>query len=319
MCVAGLTHTTDGLPNEKPEVVELVALSASYAHHLFMQILDGKNHAGGRYERFIRNQILDLLNGDETRWGMLNWPAIPNLNLPSTAQCEAANSAFIVRLRAFVDGFIQTGIDSSGVETPSSRRVRASVDESPIMTVSADETPVVIFDEIYESWRRNQPRPLLNGDGTTAVGAGQPRWENQAPELYACDMATYYFQELLASQYWSCIGKCANPVCKRYFLRKRNRKTAIKRGSYCGNCKLIGGAERTRLSRARAKQEMVQVAAQAWQEWDTRKRRTDRAAWVANSINRVFGKTRLIRPKWVNQNHEAIETFLNHERLTPLK
>ena len=159
-----------------------------------MQVLDGKNHAGGRYERFIRDMILDLLNGEQTRWGLLNWPPIPNLNLPSASQREAADSAFITRLRAFVDGFIQTGFDSSGIETPSSRRVRASVDEAPIMTVSADEAPVVIFDEIYESWRRNQPRPLLNGDGTLAVGVGQPRWENQAPELYARDMATYYFQ-----------------------------------------------------------------------------------------------------------------------------
>ena len=123
-----------------------------------MQILDGKNHAGGRYERFIEDMVLDLLNGEEIPWGILNRP-IPGLNLPSASQCEAANSAFITRLRAFVDGFIQTGIDSSGIETPSSRRVRASVDESPIMTVSADETPVVIFDEIYESFRRNVPRP----------------------------------------------------------------------------------------------------------------------------------------------------------------
>jgi hypothetical protein len=76
------------------------------------------------------------------------------------------------------DGFLQTGLDSSGIEKPSSRRVRASVDEAPIMTVSADEAPVVIFDEIYESWRRNQPRPLLNGDGTMAIGVNQPRWEN---------------------------------------------------------------------------------------------------------------------------------------------
>ena len=156
-----------------------------------MQILDGKNHAGGSYERFIRDMILDLLNGEETRWGILAWPPIPELKLPSASECEAANSAFITRLRAFVDGFIQSGIDTSGIETPSSRRVRAAVDESPIMTVSADETPVVIFDEIYESWRRNQPRPLLNGDGTMAVGVNQPRWENQAPELYARDMATY--------------------------------------------------------------------------------------------------------------------------------
>jgi hypothetical protein len=95
-----------------------------------MQILDGKNHAGGRYERFIRDMILDLLNGEETRWGVLNWPPIPSLKLPGASQCEAASLAFIIRLRAFVDGFIQTGIDSSGIETPSSRRVRASVASS---------------------------------------------------------------------------------------------------------------------------------------------------------------------------------------------
>jgi hypothetical protein len=133
------------------------------------------------------------------------------------------------------------------------------VDEPPILTVSAEETPVPIF------------------------------------------------------------GKGANGVCKRYFLRKRQRKTAIKRGSYCSSCKLIGGAERTRLSRERAKREMLQVAAQAWQEWGTRRSRTDRAAWVANRINRVFGKTRFICPKWVNQNSEAIETFFDHEQLTTPK
>jgi hypothetical protein len=275
-----------------------------------MEILDGKNHAGGLYERFILDMILALLNGEETRWGILNWPLIPGLNPPSASQREAANAAFIARLRAFVDGFIQTGIDSGGIDTPSSRRVRASVDESPIMTVSADEATVVIFDEIYESWRRNLPRPLLNGDGTMAIGVNQPRWENQDPKLYARDMATYYFQELLSSPFWSRIGKCANSDCKRYFLRKRRRKTAIKRGSYCGSCKLIGGAERTRFSRERAKREMLQVAAQAWQEWGTRRRRTDRAAWVANRINGVFGPTRFIRPKWVNQNSKAIEAFL---------
>jgi hypothetical protein len=81
----------------------------------------------------------------------LTWPPIPDLKLPSESLCEVANLAFIIRLRAFVDGFIRTGIDGSGIETPSSRRVRASVDEPAIMTVSTDETPVVIFDEIYDS------------------------------------------------------------------------------------------------------------------------------------------------------------------------
>lgn len=280
-----------------------------------VQILDGKNHAGGRYERFFRDLIIDLLNGDEPRWSVLAWPRIPELNLPCESECEAASAAFFIRLRAFVDGFLQTGIDSSGIETPSSRRVRASADEAPIMTVSADEAPVVIFDEIYESWRRNQPRPLLNGDGTMAIGVNQPRWGNQDSNQFARDTATYYFQELLSSPVWTRIGKCANPTCKRYFLRKRQRKTAIKRGSYCGSCKLIGAAERTRLSRERLKKEMLRVAAEAWREWGTRARRTDRAAWVANRVNQAFGKTRFIRPKWVNQNRDAIQTFFGQERV----
>jgi hypothetical protein len=99
-----------------------------------VQILDGKNHSGGAYERFFRDLILDFLNGEETHWGLLALPQIPELNLPSESECEAASVAFFIRLRAFVDGFLQTGIDSSGIETPSSRRVRASVDEAPIIT-----------------------------------------------------------------------------------------------------------------------------------------------------------------------------------------
>ena len=71
MCTARLIHTANVLSDGKPKGVELVALKVIYAHHLFMQVLDGKNHAGGRYERFIRDMILDLLNGEETRWGVL--------------------------------------------------------------------------------------------------------------------------------------------------------------------------------------------------------------------------------------------------------
>jgi hypothetical protein len=280
-----------------------------------MQIYDGKNHAGGRYERFFREWIIDLLNRDDPRWSPLAWPRVPELNLPSESECEAASAAFFIRLRAFVDGFLQTGIDNNGIETPSSRRVRASVDEAPIMTISADEDPVVIFDEIQASWLRNQPRPLLNGDGTMAIGVNQPRWQNQDPKLYARDMATHYFQELLESPLSTLIGKCANPTCKRYFLRKRQRKTAIKRGCYCGSCKLIGGAERTRLSREQLKQGMLRVAARAWLEWGARVRRIDRALWVANHVNKAFGKTRYIHRKWVNQNLGEIERYCNSEQL----
>ena len=63
---------------------------------------------------------------------------------------------------------------------------------------------------------------------------------------------------------------------------------------------------------------MLKVAAQASQEWGIRERRTDRAAWVANKVNKVFGKTRFIWPKWVNQNREAIDALVGQEQLVTL-
>jgi hypothetical protein len=71
-----------------------------------VQILDGKNHAGGHYERLFRDLILEFLNGEATHWGVLSWPRIPELNLPSESECEAASVAFFIRLRAFVNGFL---------------------------------------------------------------------------------------------------------------------------------------------------------------------------------------------------------------------
>lgn len=52
---------------------------------------------------------------------------------------------------------------------------------------------------------------------------------------------------------------------------------------------------------------MLKVAASAWQEWDDSKRRTARAVWVAKKVNKVFGKSRFIAPKWVNQDRKMIE------------
>jgi hypothetical protein len=70
ICVAQSVHTPHALLPGGLKVVELVAISIFYAHHLYVQILDGKNHTGGRYERFFRDLILDLLNGEETHWGV---------------------------------------------------------------------------------------------------------------------------------------------------------------------------------------------------------------------------------------------------------
>ena len=55
------------------------------------------------------------------------------------------------------------------------------------------------------------------------------------------------------------------------------------------------------------------------QEAATRGRRTDRTVWVAHHVNNVFWKLRLIRPKWVNQNREAIAAFIGQEQVSKLR
>lgn len=261
-----------------------------------MQILDGKNHKGG-YDKLFQELIVALLNCEWRNWGVLSWTH-PEKR-PTAEQFDRATEIFHAELRGLVDQFIQTGTDSDGVETPTNRRVRAAVNEPPIP----------IFDALYEWFTRNQPRPALNSDGTIFILAGQPMYTDQSPEQYGHDMAVYYFQELLASPLWSRIGRCANPTCARYFMRQRQRKTAIKRGSYCGKCSLVGAAERTRRSREKRKSAMLEVAAQAWKDSTNRRLRMDRATWIAKRVNRVFGKVQFVRSKWVNQNRKAIEAL----------
>ena len=67
------------------------------------------------------------------------------------------------------------------------------------------------------------------------------------------------------------------------------------------------------MSRERLKQQMLRVAAGGWRERGERERRSDRAAWVANRVNKRFGEIRFIQPKWVNQNRDVIEMFLKSE------
>jgi hypothetical protein len=262
-----------------------------------MQVLDGKNHCGGVWEKFFEELIVALLNGTWKHWGVLEWA---NLEQPLTeAEMMAATAIFQTQLRDLVDAFIQTGIDSNGIETPPRRRVRASVDERPIP----------IFDVIYEWFVRNKPIPALNNDGTIAILAVQPKVAGATHEQYARDMAVYHFQELLTSALWSRIGKCANPACRRYFLRQRKRTAPIKRGAYCGTCKLVGAAERTRQSRDKRKLAMLETAAQAWNAYSNRHLRMDRAAWIATEVNKKYGKLQFVHPKWVNQNLAQIEAI----------
>lgn len=246
-----------------------------------MQILDGKDHHRGRYEKFVGDMVVHYLNGGG-HWGTLDW-AHPG-NSSNAEVLERATTTFQKTLRELVDQLIETGVDQDGIETPSNRRVRASVDEPPIP----------LFEVLHEWLGRNMPKPALMNDGTIAILETLPLAHGKDPNAYARDMAIYYFKDILESPARSRIGKCANRSCQKYFVRQRERRSAIKRGTYCGKCKLVGAAERTRISRLRRKVQMLSIAAEAWSRWEKRPVRTDRAKWVATQVNRKFGRWQFV-------------------------
>lgn len=258
---------------------------------LHMRILDGKNHKGAAYERFVGDLLVYYLNGGRM-WGFLDFPG----NELDEETRERTNATFVTTRRELTDELIRTGFDEHGNENPSRRRVRASVGEAPIP----------IFDILVGWLARNNPHPALFNDGTIGIIERVPQPHGVEPEEYAREMAIYYFKDLLESPARTRIARCNNPACMKFYERKRMRKVDIKRGTYCGECKLIGSAERTKLSRRRRKEQLLTVAAHAWIEWKDRPRRTKRAAWVAIQVNRAFPRWAPIKAKWVSQNKALI-------------
>jgi hypothetical protein len=126
--------------------------------------------------------------------------------------------------------------------------------------------------------------------------------------------AVLWFILLLNSGYAQRLDRCT--FCKRYFVRKRERKRGqvYKRGGpSCGICRSESSKARTSDARADAKDRMLRVAAEAWTDWKKSNRTPDRNAAVANRVNAkckkdIYITTRRsrIEPLWVKRNEKAI-------------
>jgi hypothetical protein len=258
-----------------------------------MEILDGKNHRHGAYEWVALDIILGLLNTGRD-WGWLGTSITAKNYAPEAI--VRADAVFLSTLRALVDQWIDSGIDEHGVETPSRRYVRGLP-----KGYSAS-----LFD-ILRGWlERNIPRPALMTNGRIGILDRMPELFGLELDTYARETAIYYLKELLECPAPHRLGKCKNPKCETYFARKRGPKGAIKRGTYCGECDLVGAAERTRLSRQRRKIQQLGAAAKAWPQWKKSRSYPSQTEWVAARVNQeVFGAAP-VHPKWVTQNRERI-------------
>lgn len=256
-----------------------------------MQILDGKNHRRGAYEKSVGERVVHYLNGGK-HWGHLDF--VPDAHAPEAI--EGANVLFLTTLQALVDQWIDSGIDPIEVEAPSRRYVRGL----------PEGYSVSLFDVLLGWLGRNMPKPALKNGGTIAIIDQRPNVNALDPETYAREMAILYLKELLESPALHRLNRCKNSECKKYFVRTRERKSEFKRGIYCGECELVGAAERTRLSRQRRKNQQLDVAAEAWLRWKESNRLPSQSTWVASQVNQKFPRLPGIKAKWVTQNKREI-------------
>jgi hypothetical protein len=259
-----------------------------------MQILDGKNHRHGAYDKIALDVILSYLNGGR-HWGRLILPDFARKY--TREEIIRTDAEFLKTLRALVDQWIDSGINEDGIETPSSRYVRG-------LPKGYSES---LFDILHRWLGRNMPKTVLMNEGKIGILDQRPNLYGELElDAYAHESAIFYLKELLECPAPHRLGKCRNPKCRTYFIRKRARNGEIKRGTYCGKCQLIGASERTRLSRQRRKNQQLDAAAKVWRQWKKSNSYPNRSEWVAKQVNKQVRSGTPIQAKWVTQNKKTI-------------
>jgi hypothetical protein len=272
-----------------------------------VEILDGKWH-GRAAQPFHLARIVGFLNGGR-HWGWLSHPETARNYQPE--QIERADRLFVKSFRALVDQWIDSGKQAGGTESPLSRNVNA---------VPPGSTQP-LFDVLATLLRRNWLRPVLLRTGKFAIQVQRPsdytmdgdgRVRYRDPEEYAKECSISHFAELLDTPGANRVGRCNNPKCGRYYIRRRLRKSEIKRGSFCLNCVGAGSVQRTRASREERKQRLVNLAADCWRDWQPQRRFGKQTNWVAAQINKRSDAA--ITGKWVSQNLAAIKGEIEHRK-----
>jgi len=264
-----------------------------------MDILDGKRHDKSPQSHHLGHAVY-LLNGGK-HWGWLSFPGEGDAF--TVEVLEHADATFLDAFRALVNQWINSGIEAE-IESPLNRDVRK--------VLPGDTTP--LFDILYAWLNRNMPKPALMNSGKIAILAQSPsNWTTDEqglakrvePEEYAKECAIFHFKELLDTPGAHRLGRCNNPECGRHYLRRRLRKKEIKRGTFCTECVGKGSQVRTRATRDRRRQTLIESAAGYWTQGKAVRLRGTLSDWVAGKLRKEQNIT--ITRKWVSRNRKAIE------------
>jgi hypothetical protein len=208
-----------------------------------------------------------------------------------------AGEIFATELREFVDGWLESGRSTDGVETPKDRKVIATRLDLDSFYLDGDQGHTK-FDMVRGWLMAHRPLAILTESGEVEwdLRASHSNWKGPVPA--AEDEARTLFLLLMASKAKYALFKCNHPGCGIYYILEKPRGQ-YKQGTTCPEHRRQQGTRRKRkLDHAKA----LQIAAEAFAAWpnlsgSTRSKHKSAKDYVASKLQR-FG----VGSKWVTRN-----------------
>jgi hypothetical protein len=237
--------------------------------------------------------MVRALNGDVTGHEILGW-IFPDDEKEEDfrklfVHAHIRNDMFAELVRVFsscVSGWLDSGIDSDGIERPRSRKFD-------------DSTQALL-----ENWlKRHPPMLVITPEGRLIIERnGPPFAANKSVGGVATEMALWWFLKLLESPMKNRVARCANPKCQRYFLRQREPRALITRRVCCGECASFASGTRVQYSRNRQREVLVKRAAAILAQDALRGGPERTAAWLTAQLNRNMREDVRIKQNTVSRN-----------------
>jgi hypothetical protein len=259
----------------------------------------------GTHENLIANHLGFFLASDLRRFSTTEHGLLLGEIQGNPELFYVAVDSFCDTLRTMADMWIVSGKEplNPGADTPTKRNVE---DVQPGFEFS-------LFEWIDSLLLVRYPRYTgMRRDGKIAIKDTFPHLDSASPSFqfgewesvlqdFGQMWAAHDFSRLLVSPYSLKISRCDS--CKCYFAYDRNRLRTVKSGVFCclPGCKGRASVKRTERSR----EKRIVTAAEAWAQWEAKRRRIPLHEWVTEKVNETHGTD--FGKRWFTQHREEIQ------------
>jgi hypothetical protein len=179
------------------------------------------------------------------------------------------------------------------IEIPRSASERHAYEIVPSTTIRSEGRPptMVILPNGGFHYR---PSLGLPNFGCYAAGEGD---DQEDLRKYLEILAASFFMEFFQSAWRFRLMRCRK--CGTFAVPKRKPLKRYEYGWHCKSCRSAATATaRVKKQATKHRQRWLSLAAEAWLRWESKKRKEERAIWIADEVNRQFKRGE----PWVMRN-----------------